>query len=214
MTVKYISPQINLPSFTCPHCGAYSQMEFSVISIDDDGSAYATEYPESTSFLYVAVCNCCQEKIIWDGNKYIYPEIKYIDPCEDMPDSVKVLYNEASLIYNKSPRAACALLRLAVERLCNELGETGAIDTMIGNLVKKGLPIKIQKALDTVRVVGNKAVHPGQISFDVDDRATAETLMKLLNVITENLIASPKEIDEIFNALPQSVKDSIEKRDK
>ena len=126
----------------------------------------------------------------------------------------KLLYDEAALIYNKSPRAACALLRLAVERLCNELGETGAIDKMIGSLVQKGLPTIVQKALDAVRVIGNKAVHPGQIAFDVDDRATAETLMKLLNIITERLITEPKEIDGIFDALPQSVKDSIEKRDK
>lgn len=130
-----------------------------------------------------------------------------------MPDSVKLLYDEAALIYNKSPRAACALLRLAVERLCNELGETGNIDTMIGNLVKKGLPSIIQKALDAVRVIGNKAVHPGQIAFDVDDKSTAETLMKLLNIITERLISEPKEIDGIFEALPQSAKDAIEKRD-
>ena len=131
-----------------------------------------------------------------------------------MPNSVKLLYDEAALIYNKSPRAACALLHLAVERLCNELGETGAIDKMIGSLVQKGLPTIVQKVLDAVRVIGNKAVHPGQIAFDVDDRATAETLMKLLNIITERLITEPKEIDGIFDALPQSVKDSIEKRDK
>jgi hypothetical protein len=37
--------------------------------------------------------------------------------------------------------------------------------------------------------------------------------MKLLNIITERLITEPKEIDGIFDALPQSVKDSIEKRD-
>ena len=131
-----------------------------------------------------------------------------------MHDSVSTLYNEAALIYNKSPRAACALLRLAVERLCNELGETSKIDNMIGNLVKKGLPTIVQKALDAVRVIGNKAVHPGQIAFDVDDKSTAETLMKLLNIITERLITEPKEIDGIFDTLPQSVKDSIEKRDK
>ena len=85
---------------------------------------------------------------------------------------------------------------------------------MIGNLVKKGLPTIVQKALDAVRVIGNKAVHPGQIAFDVDDKSTAETLMKLLNIITERLITEPKEIDGIFDTLPQSVKDSIEKRDK
>lgn len=72
----------------------------------------------------------------------------------------------------------------------------------------------VQKALDAVRVIGNKAVHPGQIAFDVDDKSTAETLMKLLNIITERLITEPKEIDTIFSALPQSAKESIEKRDK
>lgn len=100
------------------------------------------------------------------------------------------------------------------ERLCNELGETGPIDKMIGSLVKKGLSATVQKALDAVRVLGNKAVHPGQISFDVDDKSTAETLMKLLNIITERLITEPKEIDSIFDALPESTKEAIENRDK
>ena len=85
--------------------------------------------------------------------------------------------------------------------------------TNLEKLVKKGLPSIIQKALDAVRVIGNKAVHPGQIAFDVDDKSTAETLMKLLNIITERLISEPKEIDGIFEALPQSAKDAIEKRD-
>lgn len=213
MKEKYIAPDHSLSSFTCPHCGAHSQMDLSVITIQD-GEAYSTQYPESSSYLYIDVCYSCGKKIIWVEEQYIYPELHYLQPYDDMPNSVKELYNEASLIYNKSPRAACALLRLAVERLCNELGETGNIDTMIGNLVKKGLPTIIQKALDAVRVIGNKAVHPGQIVFDVDDKATAEMLMKLLNIITNRLIIEPKEIDGIYNALPQSVKDSIEKRDK
>jgi len=162
----------------------------------------------------VAICQNCDKAVIWIDDQYVFPEINASTPNEDMPDSVRTLYNEAASIYNKSPRAACALLRLAVERLCNELGETGKIDTMIGNLVKNGLPTTVQKALDAVRVIGNKAVHPGQIAFDVDDKSTAETLMKLLNIISERLITEPKEIDGIFDALPQSVKDSIEKRDK
>ena len=89
-----------------------------------------------------------------------------------MPNSVKQLYNEAALISNKSPRAACALLRLAVDKLCLELGETDRdINKNIGALVKRGLSQDVQQALDIVRVVGNKAVHPGQIAFDVDDYA-------------------------------------------
>ena len=131
-----------------------------------------------------------------------------------MPETVRQLYNEAGLIYNKSPRAACALLRLAIDKLCNELGETDRdINKNIGTLVKKGLPQSVQQALDIVRVVGNKAVHPGQIAFDVDDKETAIALMKLVNMITERMISEPKEINSMFEQLPDSIKTSIEKRD-
>ena len=214
MMDKYISPGNQKSAFTCPHCNAVSQMMFFNVVWNKEDTSLRTSGYEKGAFMDVAVCQNCNELIIWIDNNFIYPEIIATEPNEDMPDSVKTLYNEASLIYNKSPRAACALLRLAVERLCNELGEQGSIDTMIGSLVKKGLPPMIQRALDIVRVIGNKAVHPGQISFDVDDKTTAETLMKLLNIITERLISEPKEINSIFEALPQTTKESIEKRDK
>ena len=79
--------------------------------------------------------------------------------------------------------------------------------------MKKGLPQSIQQALDVVRVVGNKAVHPGVISFDVDDKNTAIMLMRLLNIITERMITEPQEIESLYEGLPESVKDSINKRD-
>lgn len=213
MASKYIAPQKDIRSFTCPHCNTVSQMKFDSHQFFEDCSRN-DYYVQVSNELTIARCETCGKKIIWNDDDYIYPDIVALEPNSDMPDSVRTLYNEAALIYNKSPRAACALLRLAIERLCNELGESGKIDNMIGNLVKKGLSITVQKALDAVRVIGNKAVHPGQIAFDVDDKSTAETLMKLLNIITERLITEPKEIDGIFDALPQSVKDSIEKRDK
>lgn len=160
-------------------------------------------------------CQCCGRKIIWNDDTYIYPDIVAEEANLDMPESVKQLYNEAGLIYNKSPRAACALLRLAVDKLCNELGETDRdINKNIGALVKKGLPQTVQQALDVVRVVGNKAVHPGQIAFDVDDKATATMLMRLLNMIVDRMITEPNEIDSLYQGLPKSVRESIDKRDK
>jgi len=85
---------------------------------------------------------------------------------------------------------------------------------MIGNLVKKGIPLTVQQALDSVRVIGNKAVHPGQISLDVEKKETAEILMRLLNLITQRLISDPKEAESIYNQLPGTTKQSIERRDK
>lgn len=145
----------------------------------------------------------------------VFPTSSAPEPNADMPESVLKLYDEAGEIYSKSPRAACALLRLAIDRLCNELGETDRdINKNISALVKKDLPVKIQKALDIVRVVGNKAVHPGQIALDVDDINTAKALFDLTNMIVENMISEPQKIDSLFTHLPQSAKDAIEKRDK
>ena len=124
------------------------------------------------------------------------------------------IYNEAGEIYTKSPRAACALLRLAIEQLCNELVEEDTIDKNIAKLVKEGLPQKIQQALDLVRVIGNKAVHPGQIELDVDNIDTAKTLFNLLNIITSSMITEKNQIRDLFNMLPESTKKAIERRDK
>ena len=167
------------------------------------------------SSIHIATCQSCKKKTIWLEDIYIYPDIVAEEANPDMPESVKQLYEEAGTIYNKSPRAACALLRLAIDRLCNELGEKDKdINNNISALVKKGLPQQLQQALDIVRVVGNKAVHPGQIAFDVDDKETAITLMKLVNIITQQMITVPGEIKTMFGKLPESVKISIEKRDK
>lgn len=219
MAKIYVQPSKELVKYTCPHCNTLSQMEKGTHRFPDDqyyvNSSNGVRSARYRNDITIHRCQCCGKKIIWIDNNYIYPDIVPEEANPDMPESVKQLYNEAALIANKSPRAACALLRLAIDRLCNELGETDRdINKNIGALVAKGLPQSVQKALDIVRVVGNKAVHPGQIVFDVDDNATATMLMHLLNMIVTRMITEPNEIDSLYQGLPESVKDSIEKRDK
>ena len=217
MGSNYITPDFKKDSFTCPHCGTLSLMHYHSISFQGctivSSKSGVNKYGDST--MHIAICQNCKNKTIWIDNAYLYPDIVAEEANPDMPESVKQLYEEAGAIYNKSPRAACALLRLAIDRLCNELGEKDKdINKNISALVKKGLPQQLQQALDIVRVVGNKAVHPGQIAFDVDDKETAITLMKLVNIITQQMITVPGEIKTMFGKLPESVKTSIEKRDK
>lgn len=215
MSKNYIEPKKELTSYTCPHCNTISQMETATHSFPSDVQDPKLGWFSAVNRITIHRCQCCGKKIIWIDDNYVYPDIVAEEANSDMPESVRQLYDEAGLIYNKSPRAACALLRLAVDRLCNELGETDRdINKNIGALVEKGLPKSIQQALDVVRVVGNKAVHPGVISFDVDDEATAKMLMHLLNIIVQRMISEPKEIDSLYQGLPESVKESIEKRDK
>ncbi len=220
MSKIYVQPSKELVKYTCPHCNTLSQVEkdYHHFKYDEYIACSNISGKPFTAYrneLTIHRCQCCGKKILWIDNEYIYPDIVPEEANPDMPESVKQLYNEAALIANKSPRAACALLRLAIDRLCNELGETDRdINKNIGALVTKGLPQSVQKALDIVRVVGNKAVHPGQIVFDVDDNATATMLMHLLNMIVTRMITEPNEIDTLYQDLPESVKNSIADRDK
>ena len=59
----------------------------------------------------------------------------------------------------------------------NESGKNLNYD--IGNLVKKGVPEHVQKALDSLRVIGNNAVHPGELDLK-DDVETAILLFRLI----------------------------------
>ena len=215
MAKNYVQPQINAKSYTCPHCNTLTQVTIKTWHFEEDVSQ-SNFGMTIHSKITIHRCQCSGRKIIWiDGCYVLYPDIVAEEANVDMPIPVKQLFDEAAMIYNKSPRAACALLRLAIDRLCNESGEKDRdINKNIGELVKKGLPQTVQQALDVVRVVGNKAVHPGQIAFDVDNRETAIKLMHLLNIITERMVTEPKEINALFQNLPESAKDSIEKRDK
>ena len=170
---------------------------------------------EGNSFikgLEVSKCSYCSRPTFWLSEKIIYPPGHVFPPANsDLHDDVKEVYNEAAAIAEQSPRAACALLRLAIEILLKQLGETGSINESIKNLVEKGLDPKIQQSLDIVRVTGNNAVHPGKIG--PGDIADVRTLFELINVIAEALITQPKRIQGIYNNLPEKNMQIIEKRD-
>lgn len=59
-------------------------------------------------------------------------------PNSDMPDDIKNDYDEARDICLRSPRSACVLLRLCVEKICTRIGAKGSdLNAMIGDLVKE-----------------------------------------------------------------------------
>ena len=134
-------------------------------------------------------------------------------PHPDLPEDVKADYTEAREIEAASPRRAAALLRLAIQKLTVALKCTGKdLNKDIGKLVEQGLPAGVQKSLDLVRVIGNNAVHPGQIDIK-DDHDTATKLFSLVNFIAEKMIAEPREIEKLYGKLPESAREQIEDRD-
>lgn len=162
----------------------------------------------------VSKCYNCSEVALWIADRMVFPAYGEVEhPNPDMPADVQIDYIEASSILKNSPRGAAALLRLAIQKLCVELGGSGRnINDDIALLVSKGLDRKVQQALDIVRVIGNNAVHPGEINLK-DDRKTAESLFALVNLIVDAMISQPRHLDSMFGSLPQGARDAISKRD-
>ena len=209
------------------------QTEFDRIGRPDDRSknskwvhAMAMENPftepawDGVSFplnlwnVILSECFNCKKISVWIHSRLVHPRTGDAPPPNpDLPEEIRPDYDEASSILDKSPRGAAALIRLGIQKLCKEVGQPGKnINEDIAALVKDGLDPLVQQALDAVRVIGNNAVHPGQIDLR-DDRATAERLFDLLNVIVERMISVPKHVLEVYEALPDEERKKIDKRD-
>ena len=212
---KYTAPEFKKEAFNCPHCGAYAHMEWQ---------------SKELRVYYQATCVNCKEYSLWRVTQVNYPnifslpvqgEMLYPDfgsaplPAEDMPEDVKNDYEEAARIFITSPRGAAALLRLGLQKLCIHLGEEGKnINADIRSLVEKGKLTGVAiKVADTLRITGNNAVHPGQIS-DTDFDRVAGKMFDLINSIVKETITRPKEWNELYQLMPENARNAAEAQDK
>ena len=219
---EYVAPEPSAPAYHCPICGVYSrQVWFLSARLFEQGGRGVVGGPAHDEFRFMyAMCDCCNDVTIWREGTLVYPQTSTAPrPHRDMPVELQGDYAEAREVLRMSPRAAAALLRLATEKLALYLldnigvpaGEN--LNDNIGLLVKNGLPSSIQKALDSLRVIGNEAVHPGMIDLK-DDETTALSLFKLLNIIVENRITEVNEIEKLYaEKVADTKKDQIQKRD-
>lgn len=181
------------------------------LDLDDERKS---GYGRVAQNLHISRCFVCGKFGLWVHNRLVDPvPMPAVQPNADLPDDIASDFNEARSIVDASPRGAAALLRLCVQKLCSHLGEKGrSIDDDIASLVKKGLAPVVQKSLDVVRVIGNEAVHPGTMDLR-DDASTASSLFGLVNAIAEQMLTHPKHVQGLYDKLPQSKRDAIDKRD-
>jgi hypothetical protein len=169
--------------------------------------------------VWCVLCANCGKQSYWlvsgDTPPFcMHPQISSAPrPHSAMPAEVRADYEEAQGIVARSPRGACGLLRLATQKVVDDL-EPGSDDlnAKIGRLVRKGLPVQVQEALDSLRVIGNEAVHPGETDLR-DDVQTASDLFDVLNFIVESQIDQPRRRAKLFAKLPTAKREGIKRRD-
>ena len=205
--LQHYPPQYGSRNFHCAYCQVYAEQtwfhELRALTQQGPSFSYGPSILIDSENIETSVCSHCNESTLWLSEKIIFPNTGTFPTANsDLPDNVK----EKSMprqgpLLSSLPRAACALLRLAIEMLLNHLGEKGTISQGIRNLVqKKGLDPQIEQALEIVRVTGNNAVHPGKIVFN--DISNVKPLFDLINIIAEVLITRPKQIQGLYKSLP------------
>lgn len=210
---EHVAPDYREEAYHCPDCGVLAKQ------------VWHDTYFSSNNYAPVNLARCtnCRVLQVWVayGDEHL-GDWKLVRPMVgggprphvDMPPDVRADYNEARSIVNLSPRGACALLRLATQKLVNDHLQTegGDLNDRIRLLVEDGLPPLVQQSLDALRVVGNEAVHPGELDLK-DDAETATGLFMLMNVIVEDRIARPKHVAEMYAKLPAGKLRGIAERD-
>lgn len=203
---KFIPPTYKVQQFHCVYCGVFAKQRW--------GDLYFGYQGTSEAEIDVCRCDHCGKVSYWHDEKLVVPASSTAPPAhEDTPQQILGEVEEARAIVAASPRAAAALLRLAIQKLMPVLGEKGDnVNNDIKALVGKGLPVQVQMAFDYCRVVGNNAVHPGEIDLD-DTPEVAQNLFEMLNFIIEDRITRPNHIKALYQQLPEVSRVAIEKRD-
>lgn len=204
MPVPFVTPDMTLHAFNCPHCGAYAEQKRHALHYAAaDGSGQASRHNS-----LILNCKHCSNQSIWIDALMVFPVALTAPSAHPaMPATIDSVFQEARAVTAASPRAAAALLRLCIEELADELGAPGDdLTKKVSWLVAaKGLDPGIAQVLHAVRVVGNNAVHPGQIALSGEDSGEiALALFKAVNEIVEELIARPAERQKLWELLPEA----------
>jgi len=196
MSSEHTPPSFKEAGFHCPHCGVYAHQNWFDVALEGGSD-------DSGETLSLGTCERCSRFSLWIDGTMIYPPSADLPlPRMEMPEEVRGIYLEARRTLDASPRAASALLRLAIRALISHLGETDDIAENLKYLKKQGLDDKIQIALRRVRMVGEDAVEPGMIDSG-DGEETARALFEILNLIVDALLVQPRRVDEMLGKLPE-----------
>lgn len=166
---------------------------------------------EAIKYLTLVTCVQCENFILKYNDKVIYPlnNSSIPKPNQNLDDDLKEIYEEARAVYGLSVRSSGALLRLLLQIFVNRyLGkpETGNLSKGIESLIEQeGIPDQIIQIMTIIRVKGNDCAHPSELD-SLDTTEEIRILFELINLLVEILIERPKQIQKLYNSIPDEKK--------
>lgn len=180
-------------------------MGYTSIPIDTEHKI-EQELFECTDLFLIKMCNNCFKLSIFNpiSNDVIYPFTNQnISPNKDLPEDIKKIYIESSQVLNASPRAAMALLRLALDKIVNTFLNDEQKKKALGKKIdimfsQFNIPEEIKDIAHSIRGIGNESVHPGTISDEIDIEEVL-LVFDLINIIADVTITKRKKTENFIS---------------
>lgn len=229
------SPKLNSDRFICPRCNSFAAQKWHELqyrgpggsfinAADTEWSAKETENISDTgvdSSWRMSECTSCRHRSVWRAEQLIYPATSPAPvPSEDMPATVRELYDEASAVSAVSARAGAALARATLERLLKALDPEAPKGSRLDGYIARVIPnvnVATGKLLTLVRHVGNKSLHVEDAPDDAivlllsdEDAVLLGVLFETINDVVDELITRPKQAALLYDAVPATVRAAAE----
>ena len=188
-------------TFVCPYCGR--EQIFSFDNSDTKKTGYAIDFEkrdaqDKSCDIWIHHIKClnpkCQKLLVvgegmWDHKQYdlIPTNVHKVYP-DYIPQQIRADYVEASLIIEKSPKAAATLLRRCLQGMIHDFWQITEknLNAEITSLQGK-IPQSQWKAIDGLRKLGNIGAHmENDVNLIIDiDVGEAQKLQKLIELLLE-----------------------------
>jgi hypothetical protein len=133
--------------------------------------------------LHISNCHGCNGFSLWVGGLPVFPT-----RVDKTPELVEEDVEEAAAVLNKFPRGATALMRVCIQKLVPLLEDNGKeLNQRISSLVRKGLELEIQQAMDVLQVLRSGPLQPSQLESQADKETARRFLASLQEVLERRM---------------------------
>lgn len=220
-------------SYKCPHCGAVTAIftlpiisrlkpaithgnalkRLSLARQDDSLDIEDVAEILDPAQTKITRCQACGGLIFWDYYEIKYPIPRGIEPAKDMPKEALKEFCEAQSVIALSPRSACVLLRVCLEKLADYVAQTCGVpdyktEAMLWEKIKflgekRGITSDIKEICDACRDTGNEFAHKGKYDLsESDTRELAEIMSELTNSLVDLWVKPAAKVARIRQLIP------------